>query len=188
MLFMLSAPPSGVMSPALLEERLRRLGQGDAAAMEEVYDGTHAAVYGFALSLLKNAHDAEDVLQDTYLRVYQSASGYRAQGKPMAWILTITRNLSLSVLRGRQGGTERPFEDLEESFSTNPAFSPDDALALWAVLETLDAQERQLIMLHVLGGLKHRESAALLGLPLSTVLSKYTRALKKLKQALKEAE
>ena len=185
MLFMLSAPPSGVMPPALLEERLRRLGQGDATAMEEVYDGTHAAVYGFALSLLKNAHDAEDVLQDTYLRVYQSASGYRAQGKPMAWILTITRNLCRDLQRDKSRDGQTP-EDLENDARFSYISDPTDRLVLEAALKALGDEERQIVLLHAVSGLKHREIAADLGLPLSTVLSRYNRSLKKLQRFLTE--
>lgn len=57
--------------------------------------GPTPAVYGFALSILKNAHDAEDVLQDVYLQVWHGASGYRSHGKAMGWMMTITRNLTL---------------------------------------------------------------------------------------------
>lgn len=188
MLVFLSMPAAKAPDPAFLEERIKAIARGDTRALGELYDGTHAAVYGFALSLLKNAHDAEDVLQDAYLRIYHGAPGYRPDGKPMAWILTITRNLALTVLRKRQGGEVFAFDALERVLSENPAFSAEDAWILRAVLETLDEGERQLVTLHVIGGLKHRETARMLGIPLSTVLSKYARALGKLKRALKEAE
>lgn len=60
-------------------------------------------------------------------------------------------------------------------------------MTLRALLESLGEEERQIVTLHALTGLKHREVAALLGLPLATVLSKYNRALKKMQQAWKEA-
>lgn len=188
MLVFQSMPAAEAPAPAMLEERIQAIGRGDAGALGELYDGTHAAVYGFALSLLKNAQDAEDVLQDTYLRIYHSAAGYRAEGKPMAWILTIARNLATTTLRKRQGGEILAFEDLEKVLSENPAVTAEDAWLLKAVLETLNEQERQLVMLHVIGGLKHRETAQVMDMPLSTVLTKYARALAKLKRALKEAE
>ena len=188
MLLFLSVPTAEVPNLANLEEQIRQIGLGNSSALGELYDGTHAAVYGFVLSLLKNAHDAEDGLQDTYLRIYQGAAGYRAEGKPMAWILTIARNLSMSLMRKRQHGEVLAFEELEKTLSENPAFTAEDAWMLKAVLEKLDEKERQVVMLHVVGGLKHRESAEVLGLTLSTVLTKYARALAKLKRALKEAE
>ena len=61
-----------------------------------------------------------------------------------------------------------------------------DAMALRAALELLKEDERQIVLLHASAGLKHREIAASLGMPLATVLSKYNRSIKKLKQNLRE--
>lgn len=61
-------------------------------------------------------------------------------------------------------------------------------MVLQTVLQVLDEQERQIVMLHVTAGLKHREIAGMLGIPLPTALSKYRRALAKLKRALEQAE
>ena len=70
---------------------------GDKEALAALYEQTHAAVYGFALSILKNAQDAEDVLQDTYIQVWKAAENYVSAGKPLSWIFTITRNLAGGV-------------------------------------------------------------------------------------------
>lgn len=176
------AEPSGGSAQAL-DRCIASIVQGDREGLAELYRLTHAAVYGFALSIVKNAQDAEDVLQDVYLRVWQSAGGYRSQGKPVAWLLTIARNLALSRVRER----ERTVSISPEEWQTRaPAVTQEDRLALEALLETLSDQERQVVALHAVAGLKHREIARLLSLPLSTVLSRYHRALKKLKLVLKE--
>lgn len=83
-----------------LEKQLAAIAQENKQALAVLYENTKAAVYGFALSILKNPYDAEDVLQDVYVCIYQSASRYHAQGKPMAWIFTITKNLSYLKLPG----------------------------------------------------------------------------------------
>lgn len=171
-----------------LDNQIAEIAGGSREALAELYRATHAAVYGFALSILKNAQDAEDVLQDAYLQVWQAATGYHSQGKPMAWLLTITRNLALSRLREESRTVTLSPEDWQNQFAHLPAVTPEDRLTLEALLSALTDQERQVVTLHALTGLKHREIAALLGLPLSTVLSKYNRALKKLRIALKEAE
>jgi len=80
-------------------------------ALEALYERTKAAVYGLALSILRNPQDAEDVMQDTYIRIIRSAGRYRSQGKPMAFILTITRNLALDRIRA---GTSDPLPLEEE--------------------------------------------------------------------------
>ena len=82
-----------------LDDNLARMAGGDKDALADLYHATRDAVFGFALSILKNAHDAEDVLQDTYVALWQAAGDYTALGKPMAFILTVTRSLCLQKLR-----------------------------------------------------------------------------------------
>ena len=120
--------------------------------------------------------------------MWNAAGGYRAQGKPMAWLLTITRNLAISRLR--EHGRTEPLvqEDWQDRLADSPAVTHEDRLMLQAMLSALGDEERQIVTLHALTGLRHREIAALLGLPLPTVLSKYSRALKKLQLAWKEAD
>ena len=153
---------------------------GDSHSLEELYHRTRTAVYGLVLSYLKHPQDAEDVTQDAFVRIWDTAASYRPQGKPMAWLLTVARNLALMRLRER-GKTQ---ELTDEEWSALPARAPDvtteDRHVLRAALSVLSEQERQVVMLHAVTGLKHREIAQLLELPLATVLSKYRRALKKL--------
>ena len=73
-----------------LETLLSRIAQGDKEALGTLYERTHAAVYGFALSLVRKPSDAEDILQETFLRVYAAAERYRPEGKPMAWMMAIS--------------------------------------------------------------------------------------------------
>lgn len=171
-----------------LDRLLLCVGTGDREALARLYEATKGAVYAAALGVLENHHAAQDVTQDTFVRLWEHAPGYRSQGSPMAWILTIARNLALSALR-----REARQEDLSpEEWEAIPAGEgPErvgDRLVLEAALGTLDETERQIILLHAVSGLKHREIAALLGLPLSTVLSKYNRGLKKMKKQLEGEE
>lgn len=88
------------MNAAQLDENLiLRMAGGDKCAFRELYQQTSGAVYGFALSILKNRQDAEDVMHDTYLRTYMASIAYEPKGKPLAWILTIVRNLSYNKLK-----------------------------------------------------------------------------------------
>lgn len=171
-----------------IDRCIAEMGRGDTGALAKVYERTHAALYGFSLFLLKNPQDAEDAVQETYVKAYQSAAQYRSQGKPMAWLVTIARNEALQLLRERRRTVAMTPEDWQEQFSDRPDFSQEDLLTLRALLETLSEEERQIVSLHALGGLKHREIAAMLDLALPTVLSKYHRAMKKLGKAAEEAE
>ena len=81
-----------------------------------------------------------------------------------------------------------PYVTWQDRLADSPAVTHEDRLMLQAMLSALGDEERQIVTLHALTGLRHREIAALLGLPLPTVLSKYSRALKKLQQAWKEED
>lgn len=166
-----------------LDRLLLRVGQGDREAFAGLYGLTRGAVYAMALSVLQDAHEAQDVAQDAYVRVWESAPAYRPQGSPMAWLLTITRNLARSRLR--QSG--RQVELDEEAWNAIPAAVPDveERQLLRGALAGLGTEEREIVLLHAVTGLKHREIARLLELPVSTVLSKYHRGLKKLRAQMK---
>lgn len=168
----------------LLESYIAKAAEGDTDALASLYEETKSAVFGFALSLLKNTHDAEDVLQDTYVRIYSYADTYKPSGNPMAWILEITKNISYMLLRKKSREnfvSEDETSDMQsEDFSKNS----DIRLSVTDAMMKLSSEERQIITLHALSGLKHREIAKLLGLPLSTVLSKYSRSVKKLQNML----
>ena len=163
-----------------LESLLLGVAAGDSHSLEELYHRTRTAVYGLVLSYLKHPQDAEDVTQDAFVRIWDTAASYRPQGKPMAWLLTVARNLALMRLRER-GKTQ---ELTDEEWAALPARAPDvtteDRHVLRAALSALSEQERQAVMLHAVPGLKHREIAHLLALPPATVLSKYRPALEKL--------
>lgn len=166
-----------------LDHWLAAIADGSSDALAMLYQETSSSVYAYALSLLKNSHDAEDVLHDCYLRVWTAASSYRSSGKPMAWILTIARNLCLKQLRSRSRTEDLPEEDWKNSLESAEMTS-DDKIVLRQCMEALSDTERQIVVLHAVSGFKHRQIAAHLGLPLATVLSKYHRAIKKMKAIL----
>ena len=171
-----------------LEELIKRTAVCDSEAFEQLYRITKNAVYGFSLSILKNAHDAEDVLHDTYVKIYTSAVTYTPCGKPMAWIFTIARNLSLGKLRKLKNVADIEQEDWERLGMSDGGGLSDERIVLRAAMETLSDEERQIVMLHSMTGLKFKEISEIVELPLSTVLSKYHRALKKLKKILTGGE
>lgn len=171
------------------EELLRRVSLGDREAFSILYQNTDRTVYSFILSIMKNPQDAEEVMQETYMKIWTSASSYQSQGKPLAWIFTIARNLCYMKFRDQKHRADMGLEELtgeETGELCLPLENMADAMALRAALELLKEDERQIVLLHASAGLKHREIAASLGMPLATVLSKYNRSIKKLKQNLRE--
>lgn len=124
-----------------MERCIARLANGNAAAMEPLYNIANAAVYAFALSMLKNRHDAEEAAQDCFVKAYAGAGTYRPQGKPMAWLIAITRNICLDRLRERAKHAHAPMEDWE-SYVEQAAVSSEDRLVLEQCMNALDDAER----------------------------------------------
>ena len=88
---------------AVRDEDILAVARNGPDALRRLYEKTSKGVYAYALSLLKNAHDAEDVCQETFLSIYDKAGDYEPQGKPMAWIITVAKRHALTVLRKERG-------------------------------------------------------------------------------------
>lgn len=171
-----------------IDERLfTRIASGDQEAFQELYERTSGPVFSYALSLMCSRCDAEDAMQDSFLKIRAAAHLYQPQGKPMAWIFTITRNICLMKFRQQAHISSTPLEDIREEMDFIQIEDREDRMVLEAAFTVLSQEERQIIVLHAVSGLKHREISEALGCPLSTVLSKYNRGLKKLRRQLEGA-
>lgn len=170
----------------ILDDYISGTAAGNKTAFEALYYATSTSVYAFAFSILKNRQDAEDVLHDCFLNIYNSASGYCSVGKPMAWIMTIARNLCMRALHNRQRSSDIPEEDWEGFMQSREELSADDRLTVRACMQKLREDERTILLLHAVAGFKHWEIAEFLDIPLATVLSKYSRASKKMKEILEK--
>lgn len=195
MMFLVSMQDADISAKdirAKLDDCIHRIGNGDMDALEVLYEETRTAVYGFAFSIMKDVHDADDVTQDVYIQVVRGASGYVSCGKPMAWLLTITKNLARMQLRQKKWTIGADSEDAvsvwyrkagiesADIFTDRPDVTAEDRVVLRDLLSKLDSKERDIVVLHAAAGMKHREIAEMLDMPLSTVLSKYRRSIQKL--------
>ena len=159
-----------------------KIASGDKAAFGLLYERAGSSVYAYALSMLRNREEAEDVKHDTFLKIHSAAHLYQFQGKPMAWILTITRNICLMRLRQKKH-TPFSYGEMDEKKAGFEEISDvEDRMILKRAFEVLAEDELQIIMLHAVSGVKHREISEVMGVPLPTVLSKYRRGLKKLRR------
>ena len=174
------------LHPARDEQLIMNIARGDRDALAEIYLQHKGAVYAFALSILRQAQAAEDVMQETFLQLWNAAGTYVPRGQSaLPWLLGIARNTALKHMRSasRSG---IPMEELPETPGADPFLAAENRIVTQAVMEKLSAEERQIVVLHAVAGLKHREISELLGKPLSTILNKYRRALKKLETYLGE--
>lgn len=164
------------------------IADGNTDALHTLYEATSESVYGFALSITKNSHDAEDVLQETYLAVFQKAVNYNPAGKPMAWVFTIAKNFALAKLKAKGKVHLLDDGDTELGVTFSQIENIEQRLVIETAFRVLNDEERQILMLHAISGLKHREIASIMEMSLNTVLSKYHRAIKKMRSELAQEE
>lgn len=168
--------------PGLIE----RVAEGNIQAFEELYTVSYKPMYAFCLSLTMNHEDAEDLLQDTYIRVRNAAHLYHEQGNPMAWIMKIAQNLFRMKLRDGHGVQTEVFdnEDHQKELSFDQIRDVDNRLLLEELFCHLSEEERNIVILHGLMGLKFQEVADKENKPLGTVITKYQRAVKRLQHII----
>ena len=170
------------------EDLIVRIDRDDRSALEEFYTLTERTLYSYVLAIVKNPYDTQDIVQDTYLKVRASAHLYQKQGKPLAWLFTIARNLAMDLFRRNSRFLSEEAFEIDDTMEYSYVTEMTDRLVLETAMNILTERERQILLLHLVAGIRHREIAANLGLPLSTVLSCYQRTLKKLKRYLEGKE
>ena len=166
-----------------------RVAQGDQQAFLRLYDRYAPRVFGLALRILGERMAAEEVTQDTFLKLWARARRYSpARGKVLSWLLTIARRTALDRLRldNRRPDRHNPYdpEDLWKGLA-----DPDSATeeSRWRTLRfallDLPAEQRQVIALAYYHGMSHREIAEYLGLPVGTVKTRLRLGMEKLRRA-----
>ena len=182
---------AGPQEPRIvLLDLLADVAQGNKSAFARLYGMTNRKLFGVALRTLKNRNLAEDVLQETYLRIWRNAASYDpAIASPMAWMATIVRHGAIDALRKRQfeiAGNENEILNLA-SGDPDPIDELDLArlrpLAL-AAFARLPEDKRRLIMLAYLGRQSRHELAIRLGVPVNTVKTHLRRALLELRTTM----
>ena len=156
-------------------------GRGTQPDFEQVFLPHLDAAYNLARWLLRNDQDAEDAVQEAYLRAYKAASRFRGEdGKP--WLMTILRNVCYTMIRkSRSHETPEPFdEEIHQAagqLEAREAFRQKaNAETLQCALEKLPEEFREVIVLHDLEGLAYKQIATVMGIPIGTVMSRLARA------------
>lgn len=178
--------PDLIRSETIDDSVIVRVGQDDIEAFEELYIKTEKQLYSFVLSMCKNHDDSLDIIHDTYMKIRASAHLYKPMGKPMAWIFTIARNLVMTNFKKINRISDYEDYNMEDTLDLSYISDPTDKLVLETALTILSEEDSQIILLHAVNGMKHREIAESLDLKLNTVISKYNRGLKQLKNYLEK--
>lgn len=172
---------------------LRRIAAQDRPALTEFYDQTAGVLFGTAVRILGDTHEAEEVVQDVFVQIWNKAGTFDGTlGAPFHWALGITRNRSIDRVRARQRRT-RILESVTEETANNPAASPsptdftlneEELVNVRSAVKSLPQDQRQAIEMAFFGGLTHQEIAETLNEPLGTVKARIRRGMLKLRDSL----
>lgn len=164
-----------------LERKIAALANGDPRAFDYVYESTNRPVYFAILYIVGNKHDAEDILQETYVRALRSFGGYTAGTNFTGWLISIGKNLALNHLRRAKREVATDFSEQAWKYG---AEEKDIPFVFDLAAKVLSEEEYRIVMMCQIAGYKRREVAAMLDMPIGTVTWKNNEALKKLRKAL----
>lgn len=172
---------------------IEEIAQKNEAALCRLYDATLSKVYGLAMRITRNAACAEEVVEDVFFQVWRTASSFNFErGSPIVWVLMITRSLALGKLRARDIAVSYddmdPFVDEVANENDNPQsryIALQQNALLQSALKTLNARERQLLVMAFFYSLSHSEIAAQMKMPVGTVKTCLRRGLLSLRKRLK---
>lgn len=163
--------------------------EGDRNAFLSLYDATSAKLFGVCLRVLNDRADAEDVLQEVFVKVWRNAERYTANGlSPMTWLITVARNASIDRLRTRKAPTEDT--DVAEAMpATGPtpeaaAIAASEAKRIAECLGELEDDRAAAVRGAYLDGRTYQELADRFDVPLNTMRTWLRRSLQKLKECM----
>jgi RNA polymerase sigma-70 factor (ECF subfamily) len=183
------------------ESLMLRYRDGDVRAFEVLVNRHRKPIYNFILRFVRDAAQAEDVLQDTFLRVIKGADAYEKQAKFTTWLYTIARNLCVDASRRgkhrKAASLDAPVGDEDgaalidlvagsDAGADKHAISRELGVRLKKAIEALPEEQREIFLLREVSDLQFNEIAQIVGCPENTVKSRMRYALEKLREALEE--
>jgi len=176
----------------VLDELLSRTAMGDRAAFVALYDRTSAKLFGICLRVLGNKRDAEDALQETYVKIWRNAQRYvQGPASAISWLATIARNQAIDHKRARKGG-EVEIDEAIQVRDKRP--SPEDMTGaaaerrlLMHCLEQLGEEQQKAVKAAFFGGHTYEELSQAMQVPLGTMKSWIRRSLQRLRACLEDA-
>jgi RNA polymerase sigma-70 factor (ECF subfamily) len=167
-----------------LEALVKALKHGDEYAFEKLYNGTYRQIFFVILPIIRDKALAEDIVQDTYLKFLQKLSDYKSKNI-LSYLITIAKNLAINEYNRRKKVTK--LDDLNEfSYEEYIEIKLERQEIISNALSILDDDEKNVFLLHVIENLTHREISIITSKPTGTVSWLYSKAVKKMKDYLKE--
>lgn len=164
--------------------------RGDQQALASLYDAYGDALYGVIIRILQKEELAQEVLQDTFVKIWRNAAAYDpAKGRPFTWMINIARHAAIDMLRSagvKHAGAIRSMDDHVYRLGHDEVREDMDGADVRGVVARLKVEHRQLIELAYYQGFSQQEIAEGTGLPLGTVKSRTRSALLELRTLLKD--
>lgn len=175
---------------------ISRMARGDDSALTELHDAWGATLLGIACRMLGDRHEAEEVVQDTFVRLWHRSVDYDpAQSQPFVWAFAVLRGLCIDRLRFRHRDKRDSSRVVSIHLHAPPerseearVMAADDWKRVKAALGQLDHDERSCLELAVFLEYTHSEISERLGTPLGTVKNRLRRALEKVRNLLSRHE
>ena len=187
------------LDPQQLRLWLQGAAKRDAVAFRSLYDATSPKLFGFALRILNKRELAEEVMQESFVAIWNNAGTYQSHlAAPMTWMTTIVRNKAFDLLRRSDVNAEIDGEQFDSEVINalqDPGKTPiealqmsSDAKALAYCMSALEGLHRQVVGLAFFHDLSHSEVAQQMALPIGTVKTWIRRSLERLKACLAKGE
>ncbi|QUJ75360.1 sigma-70 family RNA polymerase sigma factor [Sulfitobacter albidus] len=175
-----------------IEELIGRTALNDRAAFDALYDATSAKLFGTCLRVLNNRAAAEDAMQDSFVKIWQNAGRYQANGlSPMTWLITIARNTAIDRLRATRGGhqdIDTPGLELAASGPTpeQSAVAASEAQRLVGCLDQLAEDRGAAVRGAYIEGATYADLAERFSVPLNTMRTWLRRGLMALRECMSQ--
>ena len=194
----MEAPTLSAPEPAPVgdETLMARIQEREPEALAALYDRYSGILKSLIMGVIHNDAEADDLLQEIYMEIWNQAAHYSAQkGKPLGWIVTLTRRRSIDRLRKKQAyaraeerlqnETEQQPEAWVHNSTEDDIEVSDTRRLILGILKNLPPAQREAIDMAFYHGMSQREIAAKTGIPLGTIKTRLELGLKKISEALR---
>ena len=167
------------------------IARGDERALASLYDRYSPILFGLLLRILKDRPEAEDVLQEVFLQIWQRASSFDAErGRPFTWLVTLARSRAIDRLRAVRSRERTALASAAEAVepladASDDAVRSEQGEAVRGALAAIPEEQRRALLLAYFEGLSQTEIAARLGQPLGTVKTRMRSGMMKLRELLR---
>lgn len=174
------------------EELVQALRNREKIAVEALYDMYSASLYGVIVRIIPDTVTAEDVLQETFVKIWHSFASYSTdKGRLFTWMVNIARNLAIDKIRSKDFKNQNKNQELENNVTfideqRNTAYKPE-LLGVKDLIQTLKPEQKSILELVYFKGYTHVEAAEELAIPLGTVKTRLRMALIELRKYFNES-